>query len=355
MHTNRPWRAPDSEIAAASDVYRAHAGAGWWSRNLSHLASRWDCCLRAPMNLPACFKYDWLLERSAEKRRKFADDWIGLLADSDVLYQCSARELRQRFAAFNSPLVVSGERRWFPLPNDARDPFGPSANQSWKAKYNTRHRLQLYPNSGLLIGTSTGFESLRRGLRRTPRFPCCSYEAEVGGFTLDPCLSCRPARKFDKPVPCVVDDQACLQVALSSSEPPPHAIDQRARLFLNLNDLFPPDLAIVGGRLAFRPTGEVPCILHANGYKGILHRLAPKLEHVAWFAQRRGPAAELHQSMQSLRPEWRTSFALPQLSVTDGTPSGAHVRWSRLSDRLPGSLSAQPHARKQQARQPHAQ
>ena len=120
MHTNRPWRAPDSEIAAASDVYRAHAGAGWWSRNLSHLASRWDCCLRAPMNLPACFKYDWLLERSAEKRRKFADDWIGLLADSDVLYQCSARELRQRFAAFNSPLVVSGERRWFPLPNDAR-------------------------------------------------------------------------------------------------------------------------------------------------------------------------------------------------------------------------------------------
>jgi len=115
LHTNRPFREPTVH------GFVAHAGAGGWSRNLSRLATRWDCCLRSPMNLPPCFKYDWLLEQSASDRRQRPETWLGLLSDNDVLFQCTASELRERFARFNASLVVGGERRWFPLPRDARE------------------------------------------------------------------------------------------------------------------------------------------------------------------------------------------------------------------------------------------
>uniref|UniRef100_A0A7S2IQF3 Uncharacterized protein n=1 Tax=Haptolina brevifila TaxID=156173 RepID=A0A7S2IQF3_9EUKA len=223
---------------------------------------------------------------------------------------------------------------------------------SWKARYIARHRLQHYPNSGLIIGTSAGFEALSAALHRTPRFPCCSYEGEAGGFAIDPCMSCRPPRRFDAPVSCVVDDQACLQVTLASAHRPAFAIDKRSSLFLNLHDLTEADLAVRGGRLAFRHTGEVPCVLHANGYKGILHRLAPRLASVSWFAQRK--AAD-HEVIHDLRSEWKQPFALHQLDA-NGVETGKLVRWPRLlaseerrrDDRrnaLPRALLRAPEAR----------
>ena len=44
------------------------------------------------------------------------------------------------------------------------------------------------------------------------------------------------------------------------------------------------------GRLAFRPSGEVPCVLHANGFKDVLELLEPRMRHqgaVVWSVSRR--------------------------------------------------------------------
>ena len=69
-----------------------------------------------------------------------------------------------------------------------------------------------------------------------------------------------------------------MQVALASRQhAPPHAVDVNASLFLSLNELTPNDLALKDGKLVYRPTGQVPCVLHSNGHKGILSYLEPQL------------------------------------------------------------------------------
>ena len=278
VHTDRAWTRPPSGSA-----YSARA---FWSgqlRNLSTLRERWDCCWRAPSNIDSCFKYDGLLQVSARHRRARGDSWTGVLADSDVLFQCSAQELRERFRRFSSPLVVSGERRWYPIPRNFADPFGPPQSLSWKARYQLRHTRQFYPNSGLIIGTSAGFEALASAVKATPKFPCCAFEGDGNGFQLDPCSSCRPIRRFPAPVACTVEDQACMQVALASRRAPAHVVDVNASLFLNLNELTPADLVrSEDGRIAFRHSGAVPCVLHSNGHKGILSFLEPHLQTAAW-------------------------------------------------------------------------
>ena len=57
---------------------------------------------------------------------------------------------RTRFGG--APLVVGGERKWYPLPRDAHDPFGPDPRLPWKVKYTARRARQYYPNSGLVMG-----------------------------------------------------------------------------------------------------------------------------------------------------------------------------------------------------------
>ena len=201
LHTNGDWRKPPRDASG----FRVHNG--WYKHaNISALRNQFDCCLRAPWNLNAVYKYDWMLQESVTARSG-DPHWLGLLMDTDVLIQCSAAELRHRFERLKIPLVIGGERRWFPIPRKARDPFGPSLNFSWRDRYEMRHTRQYYPNSGLLMGTAEGFEMLGRAVHATPRFPCCSYEGEPFGFQLDPCNSCRPPRRFDSPVPCAVDDQ----------------------------------------------------------------------------------------------------------------------------------------------------
>ena len=275
IHTNGPWSAsPDGSRFAARTFWSGQV------KNLSGLHEQWNCCWRAPANIESTYKYDALLEVSARSRR--ARGWTGLLTDSDVLIQCSAEELRKRFRRFGTALVVSGERRWYPIPANYPDPFGPTG--SWKTRYTLRHQRQFYPNSGLILGTSSGFEELAAAIRRTPHFPCCAFEGDLHGFRLDPCSSCRPMRTFPAPVSCTVEDQACLQVALASRHhAPPHVVDTNSSIFLNLNELTPNDLAMDDGRIAFRHTGEVPCVLHSNGHKGVLSYIEPLIGKASAF------------------------------------------------------------------------
>ena len=269
IHTDGHISQPPS-----SSGYRAST---FWSgqmRDLSEYKKQWDCCYRAPTNVDACFKYESILNVSASSAA--GPSWLGLLSDSDVVFQCSAKELKNKFRRFGVPLVVSGERRWYPLPRNLPDPFGP-VNGTWKQRYKLRHTYQYYPNSGLIMGSRFGFEALATAIRTaSPSFPCCSFEGDKHGWSLDACSSCRPMRYFPKPVSCAVEDQACAQVALSSRQhAPQHAVDTNATLFLSLNQLTIADLVRnPDGRIAFKPTGEVPCVLHANGDKEIFMQLA---------------------------------------------------------------------------------
>ena len=90
IHTDGAWEPP-------SDAgFHAHAGwSGQLVGNLSAVRRQWECCWRAPANVESCYKYDWLLHASAPHRRSSLN-WLGVLADSDVLFQCSAEELRVR-------------------------------------------------------------------------------------------------------------------------------------------------------------------------------------------------------------------------------------------------------------------
>ena len=135
------------------------------------------------------------------------------------------------------------------------------------------------------------FESLASALHATPGFPCCAFEGDAAGFQLDACSGCRPIRRFKAPVRCAVEDQACLQVALAARGAPRHAVDRNASLFLSLNFLRPADLALKGGRLAFKHTGEVPCVLHSNGKLGklMMRRVVQCAPPDAWIAPAGNP------------------------------------------------------------------
>ena len=118
IHTDGHISQPPS-----SSGYRAST---FWSgqmRDLSEYKKQWDCCYRAPTNVDACFKYESILNVSASSAA--GPSWLGLLSDSDVVFQCSAKELKNKFRRFGVPLVVSGERRWYPLPRNLPGPIRP--------------------------------------------------------------------------------------------------------------------------------------------------------------------------------------------------------------------------------------
>mmetsp|Transcript_75093 Transcript_75093/g.125175 ORF Transcript_75093/g.125175 Transcript_75093/m.125175 type:complete len:315 (+) Transcript_75093:37-981(+) len=285
FHSNRELKPPPH-----GSGYRVRQG--WWDsdHNLSEARQKWDCCIRAPVNLPLAYKYEFLQQHLDDSESAKDQKWVGLLSDTDVFFQCSSTELKRRFQRFGTQLLVGAERRWFPLPAHASDPFGPNASLSWSVKFAARHRQNLYPNSGLLMGTSRGFEQLVKALRRSGKFPCCSFPGERGGFQVDPCHSCRPKRFFPEPVQCLVDDQSCLQTALVEARlhmDLEHKVDTESQLFLNLYDLGPHDLTIRGGRLAFKHTGMVPCVVHGNGDKGTMFVVASRVQNaITWSVHR---------------------------------------------------------------------
>jgi hypothetical protein len=190
FHTNRPLLQSPVDMRATS---------GWWGEQAverlgdfkvtgPYRKCRESCPrkLKHRWNLPQMLKYEWALTSSHA-----ASDLL-ILADTDSVFQCTPRELRARFASFGTPLVVGTERWLFPRPIEtrgARDPFavacsGPSEDMR-------------YPNSGLMMGTRRGFETLLSQMSphsAEPSFPCCSFSL--------------PSTE------CFVDDQACLHTAL---------------------------------------------------------------------------------------------------------------------------------------------
>ena len=183
------------------------------------------------------FKYQWLFSKATNE----PEPW--LLADTDVVVQCSAQEMRERFASFRSPLVIGAEFKWFPKRDYARNPWPPVPSGL------------RYPNSGLLMGSRAGFAQLRAAFDTMGRYPCCHthYNGSVS------------AR-------CHIDDQHCLQSALQQRDTPPvaYALDGTASLFLNLFGVKKEELVQRDGRCVYTPTNVAPCVLHSNGKLGKL-------------------------------------------------------------------------------------
>ena len=133
-----------------------------------------------------------------------------LLADTDVIFQCSADEIRARFERFGVPLVIGAEFAWFPKRDYAHDPWpAPRFAPRHELKGGTHHPQSglRYPNSGLLIGSAAGLASLSAAFKNISRYPCCP--------------------RYYRGVPtawCHIDDQHCLQV---SSARLTHAVTQR--------------------------------------------------------------------------------------------------------------------------------
>ena len=185
LHTNRAdaWNEPP-----AKTLYRAHAG--WASEqitvgaparrvviNVTAQREALECCYRAPWSANACYKYDWMLEawrrgsqgpqqrdslQGQQQQHSRTASSLALLSDTDVIFQCDADELQERFRTRfgGAPLVVGGERKWYPLPRDAHDPFGPDPRLPWKVKYTARRARQYYPNSGLVMGALARLDDL---------------------------------------------------------------------------------------------------------------------------------------------------------------------------------------------------
>ena len=217
-------------------------------------------------------KYSWLAERILKrkrsnrlKRKETPDAELDarraresetpiILADTDSIFQCDAAEMRQRFARFNQPLVVSAELMAFPWRPTAE--FDP-----WPLLTSRRHFR--YPNSGLLAGTRRAFIELETALRNMSGFPCC-----------------RPLPSDKR---CLVGDQACLQAALLTGRVP-HALDTAGTLFLNTYGVHRRELSRKAGRIVYRPTGRDPCVLHSNGGRGgLLAKLRWRVPSVAWM------------------------------------------------------------------------
>lgn len=197
FHTNRQLRPFRTASFSAREAEGFHATAGWWGdqavkrlgsfavtgryRSPRPVAKK----LKARWNLPQSLKFEWSLNAS---RSAGADVWM--LADTDVVVQCSPREIREVFDSFKSPLVVGTENWLFPRPDGARgrrDPFEVACGLPSEGLR--------YPNSGLIMGTRAGFESLVRETKLSqPLYPCCSF--------------------FRPESECFVDDQACMQSGL---------------------------------------------------------------------------------------------------------------------------------------------
>ena len=210
------------------------------------------------------FKYQWLAgltglaaesASASAGTGAFAEPW--LLLDTDVIIQCSAAELRERFAKLGSPLVIGGEFQWWPKRDKAHDPWRPQPPPGIR-----------YPNSGMVAGTRAGFASLERAFKAMPRYPCCA--------------------KFSKGKPtgaCHIDDQHCLQAALLErgdvdvvggvDSSLAWTLDANASLFLNMLGVADADLVQRDGRCFYAPTGTFPCVMHSNGKMA-----KPKMAHV---------------------------------------------------------------------------
>ena len=177
FHTNRGVREPPAHANLV-----AHTG--WWADShdmrqyelrTTTLFKRDEFPYHAKFAGLQGWKYQWLegattasASRSDEgfSFHSIPEPW--LLLDTDVVVQCSAAEIRERFSRFGAPLVVGAEFQWWPKRDKVAlargaDPWAPQPPPSLR-----------YPNSGLLAGTRFGFRQLEHAFRESsPRYPCC--------------------------------------------------------------------------------------------------------------------------------------------------------------------------------------
>ena len=302
FHTNRGVRPPPTHANLV-----AHAG--WWADThdmrdyelrTTKLFKRDEFPYHAKFAGLQGWKYQWL-ESATTGSASRSDDGFSfvalpepwLLMDTDVVVQCSARELRERFQRFGAPLVVGAEFQWWPKRDKVALARGADP---WPVQPPPFLR---YPNSGLLAGTRFGFRQLEHAFRESsPRYPCCP-KLHNGSVT----------RK------CHIDDQHCLQTALlhgrstggsrsrmaqvtdsagsvlEESMAVQYALDVNASLFLNLNGIVPSQLVRgPDGRCVYTATGTAPCVFHSNGKAAKpLMKLVFKCKHEgAWIVPKGG-------------------------------------------------------------------
>ena len=264
LHTDLP-------ISHGETLADARTVTGWANiSSVAALRAHWQQQTRVTRNLDQTFKYAWLVQ--AGQQQPAVEPWM--LTDTDVIVQCSASEVAQRFADFHVPLVVAAERWLFPQPM----PYGTLRHELIRRTFPRYPATGMrYPNSGVLLGTRAGFELLLRTLQALHNFPCCRWWPASSGE-------------------CIVDDQGCLHAALQRMRRGiDYELDQQARLFLsmylvrkhevNVSDAdgrvrFVPAAAWSGAasRKPANPPGhdessgrtraDGPCILHFNGVKG---------------------------------------------------------------------------------------
>lgn len=159
FHTNKPhWERPPSSFVVS---------AGWATDSAQRLEQRTslDRFTRAPWNFDASFKFDWLASQLDDTGGR-TPERLHLLADTDILVQCSAEEVAERFSQMRARMVIGGERRWFPLPRNARDPFGPSANLSVRsARLEPSRSLARLPATANAPTAAAASRCLRSGTR----------------------------------------------------------------------------------------------------------------------------------------------------------------------------------------------
>ena len=318
LHTQRSLR-----HTGEYDVHR-----GWWAddpvRNATDVAeatSRWgECCARTRGNLAEVFKWDWLATALADSRapplpraRARSDRPARgeeptapvILADADVVFQCTAAELRRRFERLGAALVLSGEKTMWPgvrqpaVGRERRWTNWSAVPSPFQRHARSRQSELTYPNGGLLMGTREGLLSVRAAMRTFATYPCCpasAYGSSAAHFVLPPCKSC--SSDAVKQPACAVSSQACLQATLLRShklDTREAVIDENATLFLSFYGLEPGELALDDeGHIRHVPTGTSPCVLHLNGEKNFerlrrVHRLGTKPLRTTWVPYIRMP------------------------------------------------------------------
>tara|TARA_B110001452_G_C15217854_1_gene422272 strand:+ start:97 stop:1203 length:1107 start_codon:yes stop_codon:yes gene_type:complete len=310
MHTNRPTCPPPrgsgyvlhtgrfegnvSRLMTADAKARVDAGSKWtrhpdkaratWMLQQTHkyqwmlaAASAAGVPVRAPMHIRATSLDMPRMRVKATVHCSPQEPW--LLADTDIVLQCRADEVRRRWAAAKTELLVGAEVGWWPNhdPVPARNPYVNNPSGGWIR----------YPNSGMLLGTREGFARLIAQMRRASRYPCCPR-----------------VFRGEESLECWVDDQACMLAALQRDEmraPQMATLDLRADVFLNAYRLHrhpqPGGSLSIDkqrGQLMYSPLGAhgrrqranrtTPCALHFSGKSKSRHfiEVVKQLAADAW-------------------------------------------------------------------------
>ena len=252
------------------------------------------------LSAPQVQKWQWLssLVDSDSNRTRVSRDLV-MLADSDIVVQCTAEEIAERFrnlqARHGASTVLSAEREMWPHVEAPRRILkGPSAGQvvwepmlrtfwpfvSPQPKRGSFHRPNR-PNGGLVMGTREGVLDVWRAMRNIPTYPCCpaaAYGSDEARFMIPTCSKC--ANRTVKRPACAVSSQACLQVALLHSGRLARnrtggdraVIDENSSLFMSMYGVAGGEVDLdPDGRIRSKLTGEVPCVLHFNGGRSPAH------------------------------------------------------------------------------------